>query len=92
MKTERCWYLTAITMFNWREGDMARWYPSCKSAANGMITGFQSKRPAENDPEYGIKLRKWIFQIDIKDYFFKLILASRIQGKLYYKNYNLKFI
>ena len=81
MKTERGWYLTALTMFNWNDGDVARWFPACKSTANGMIVGFQAQRPKENDPEYGIKRRKWVFQMDIKDYFKQLIIASRKTGK-----------
>ena len=80
MRTERSWFLTAAAMFNWNEGDMTRWYPTCKSAATGMLLGFQSQRPNENDPEFGAKKRKWIFQLDIKDYFRRLVLASRIQG------------
>ena len=82
MKTERCWHLIAASMMTWREGDILRWYPSCKSTANGMITGYQSKKPEENDPDFGNKRRKWVFQLDIRDYFIKLVVASRRSGKI----------
>ena len=68
-------------MLCWRELDLMRWYPGCKATANGMITGYQSCQPKENDPDFGEKKRKWLFQKDIREYFLKLVLASKKKGK-----------
>ena len=81
MMTERCWYLTAASMLDYTEGDMARWFPGCKATCTGKIAGYQACEPTRNDTDYGEKARKWEFQKDIKEFFAGLVRASRLSGK-----------